>query len=68
MRVVQDYFRALTASEGKTVAIVVDAADAHNPILLDHAAARLSHYREERAFEACVIDPDRFQGWLNDAD
>jgi superfamily II DNA or RNA helicase len=68
VRVVQDYFRALTASAGKRVAIVVDAADAHNPILLDHAAARLSHYREERAFDACVIEPNHFQRWLNDAD
>lgn len=64
VRVVQDYFRALTASEGKTTAIVVDAADTHNPILLDHAATRLSHYRQEPAFSASVLDPHDFQGWL----
>ena len=66
VRVVQDYFRALTASAGKATAIVVDAADTHHETLLDHAAHRLSHYRGERAFQATVIEPSQFDAWLDD--
>ena len=66
VRVVQDYFRALTASDGKSSAIVVDAADTQHEILLGHAAERLRHYRGEPAFEASVIDPGAFVRWLDD--
>ena len=66
VRVVQDYFRALTASDGKTTAIVVDAADSQHEILLDHAAERLRHYRAEAAFEATVLSPGSFGRWLDD--
>lgn len=64
VKVVQDYFRALTASEGKKTAIVVDAADTHHPTLLDHAARRLQHYRSEQSFDATVMDSSKFSSWL----
>ena len=66
VRVVQDYFRALTASQGKKTAVVVDVADSHHPTLLEHAARRLQHYRLEDSFEAEVIDPHCFDQWLDD--
>ena len=66
VKVVQDYFRALTASEGKQTAIVVDIADSHHPTLLDHAARRLQHYRGETAFDADVIEVSDFARWLGD--
>lgn len=66
VRVVQDYFRALTASKGKTTAIVVDAADTQHEILTDHAAERLRHYRGEESFDATVIEPRSFPRWLGD--
>lgn len=66
VRVVQDYFRALTASEGKAAAIVVDAGDTHHDVLLNHAAHRLTHYRAEPAFDAEVIEPGEFEAWLDD--
>jgi len=66
VKVVQDYFRALTASEGKKTAIVVDIADSHHPTLLDHAARRLQHYRGEKAFDAEVLEAADFERWLGD--
>jgi len=68
VKVVQDYFRALTASEGKQSAIVVDAADTHHATLLDHSARRLQHYRGEKAFLAEVVEPNEFEKWLDDND
>ena len=66
VKVVQDYFRALTASEGKVTAIVVDIADTHHPTLLEHAAKRLQHYRGEDSFHAEVIEPHCFARWIDD--
>jgi len=66
VKVVQDYFRALTASDGKTSAVVVDAADTQHSTLLDHAARRLQHYRGEKAFDAEVMEAGKFHSWLDD--
>ena len=66
VKVVQDYFRALTANVGKSAAIIVDAADTQHPILSKHAARRLQHYRMESAFDAAVVEPNEFASWLYD--
>lgn len=60
----QDYYRVLTASPGKTHGIVVDAADLHSEVLLDHSAQRLQHYREETCFTSEVMDWPAFPDWL----
>jgi len=64
VKVKQDYFRALTASAGKTEAIIVDAADCQHETLTRHAAERLRLYRSEGVFTADVIDPNTFTTWL----
>lgn len=64
VKVVQDYFRVLTASAGKTHGIVVDFADLHHPALEQAAARRLGMYRGEQAFVAEVVDPDALPAWL----
>jgi len=64
VKVVQDYFRVLTASPGKTRGIVIDAADQHHPSLLPSAACRLALYRSEEAFTSEVIDPGSVTAWI----
>ena len=64
VKVTQDYFRVLTASPGKTVGIIVDAADAHSPKLSDHSAQRLQLYRSEPAFSANVVEIEDLPGGL----
>jgi len=67
IRVVQDYFRVLTVSEGKEAGIVVDFADDHHDQLTRHAAERLSLYRQEKCFESEVINGGDMLGWLEKA-
>lgn len=67
VKVVQDYFRVLTASPGKTHGIIVDMADQHHPVLVEAAARRLALYRAESAFSAEVINPENLYHWLQAA-
>lgn len=62
VKVVQDFFRCLTQSEGKERGIIVDPADTHHARLTESAAQRLSIYR--RCFEADVVDPADLGAWL----
>ena len=62
VKVVQDFYRVLTASEGKRFGVIVDLADDHNDTLLNQAAHRLSLYRRE--FRADVIEHGHFDSWL----
>lgn len=62
VKVVQDFYRVLTASDGKKYGIIVDFADNHNKTLLNQAAHRLNLYRME--FRADVIEPTQFDSWL----
>lgn len=66
VKVVQDYFRVLTASLGKERAIVVDFADAHHPNLARASARRLGIYRLQPKFTADVVEIDGFDRWLDD--
>lgn len=63
VKVVQDYFRVLTTSEGKTHGIIVDFADNHHHGLTKAAAQRLALYRSEPEFKADVINTDEFPAW-----
>lgn len=65
VKVVQDFFRCLTISEGKDRGIIIDMADTHHPRLTESAAQRLSIYR--RCFEADVVDPTDLEAWLDQA-
>ena len=62
VKVVQDFYRVLTANEGKHFGVIVDFADNHNETLLKQAAHRLDLYRRE--FRADVVEPSQFDGWL----
>lgn len=64
VKVVQDYFRVLTRSPGKTHGVIVDFADDHNPRTVKAAARRLALYRQEEAFSSEVMDPDDLPKWL----
>ena len=63
----QDYFRVLTASEGKSHGVIVDFADIHHLKLEDASAQRLGLYRSEETFTSEVIDPDQLPAWLQRA-
>lgn len=65
VKVVQDYFRVLTASAGKTHGIVIDFGDAHHPSLLDASAQRLALYRTQEAFTSEVIDATALAAWID---
>jgi len=65
VKVTQDYFRVLTACEGKTTGIVVDTADTHSGKLAEHSAARLQLYRSEPSFASEVIEVEDLSGWLS---
>ncbi len=65
VKIVQDYFRVLTQSEGKTHGIIVDFADEHHPSLLESAAQRLRLYRQ--CFRADVVDRRDLVTWLGSA-
>jgi superfamily II DNA or RNA helicase len=62
VKVVQDFFRVLTASEGKKHGIVIDAADIHHDKLEVSAAHRLAMYK--RDFNTSVIDPGELPSWI----
>lgn len=64
---VQDYFRVLTAQDGKSSGLIVDFADNHNPKLMEAAAHRLGQYRAQSAFDSVVLDPNDFFGWVQQA-
>jgi superfamily II DNA or RNA helicase len=63
VKVVQDFYRVLTANEGKKFGVIVDFADNHNEALLKQAAHRLDLYRRE--FQADVMQPTQFDSWLH---
>lgn len=65
--VVQDYWRVLTASQGKSEGVIVDLADIHHERLADHSAQRLAIYRREKSFSSVVINPEDLEGWIHDA-
>lgn len=65
VKVVQDFFRCLTAASGKKKGIIVDVADDHVSRLTETAAHRLSIYR--RCFSADVIDVPQLENWLTRA-
>lgn len=62
VKVVQDFFRVLTASEGKACGLVVDLADNHNERLVKSAAKRLGLYRQ--CFPTDVIDATHLASWV----
>ena len=66
VKVVQDTFRVLTASPGKSRALIIDFADEHNEVLLKQAAQRLAIYRSEPAHAATVLDPGQFPAWMKE--
>lgn len=63
VKVVQDFFRVLTASEGKACGLVVDFADNHNDRLVQSAARRLGLYRQ--CFPTDVITSLELGAWIN---
>jgi len=65
VKVVQDFFRVLTASPGKREGIIVDGADGHSDTLVRQAAQRLAIYRSEPSFQADVIEPADLGTWLH---
>ena len=65
VKVVQDFFRVLTASPGKREGIIVDGADGHSETLVRQAAQRLAIYRSVDAFRADVVDPSHLGSWLH---
>jgi len=63
VKVKQDYFRALTASEGKTGAIIVDMADCQHEVLTRHSAERLRLYESEGCFTVDILEVGEFKTW-----
>ena len=47
-------FRNLTPDEGKELAVLVDFADLHHPILAEHSTERLKEYRRHSMFDVGV--------------
>ena len=64
VKVKQDYFRVLTASEGKRCGIIVDIADLHHPKLREHSTHRMLLYREEDCFKAEVAEVEAFDAFV----
>jgi superfamily II DNA or RNA helicase len=65
VKVVQDYFRVLTGSAGKTCGLIVDAADNHHDKLVENAARRLAIYRQ--SFGCTVMKPNELETWVTSA-
>lgn len=65
VKVVQDTFRILTASEGKQHGVLVDMADNHDETGIVRAAERLHYYRDN-GFDMQVVDPTSVIAWLDD--
>lgn len=64
VKVVQDFFRVLTACAEKAEGIVVDFADDHHDRLVQAAAHRVALYRAEPAFRCDVIDSWDLDRWI----
>ena len=64
VKVKQDYFRVLTASEGKRRGVIVDISDQHHDKLFEHSVHRMILYREESSFESKVLDVEGFEAFL----
>lgn len=65
VQVVQNYFRVLTQSAGKSHGVIIDCADNHHDRLVAHAAQRLALYR--RCFTAEVLDAAALETWIGRA-
>jgi len=61
----QNAYRVCTAVPGKREAIIIDFADRHHRMLLDHSEERLEVYYREPTFDVTVLaDANELPGWV----